>query len=414
MRRWPTCLCLALACVPLARAADDVFDAIDDALTVSFSQDSIRARLSGSLEAEGYHYQTPPPGLILGTSDRLFQPRLSLYLDAQLGAYFYAFAELRGDRGFDPTNGPLELRMDQYAVRYTPWQDGHFNLQLGKFATVVGNWTQRHDAWDNPFITAPLPYENLTGIWDILPARSGSTLLLWANVGPRPSSVFPIKSRGVPLIWGPSYATGAAISGTMGKLDYAAEFKNASLSSRPDVWDPDRMQWQQPTVSSRLGYRPSEMWTFGLSASTGPYLRDSVAGTIAPGTHFDAYREILFGQDAAFAWHHWQVWSEIYETRFAVPRVGRADTLAYYTEAKFKFTPQLFGAVRWNQQFYSTIPLGDGSLATWGSNAWRIDAGPTYRFTPHTQLKLQYSFQRQDSVLYPINRLAAVQVTVRF
>ena len=35
------------------------------------------------------------------------------------------------------------------------------NVQAGKFATVVGNWIERYDSWNNPFITAPLPYENM-------------------------------------------------------------------------------------------------------------------------------------------------------------------------------------------------------------------------------------------------------------
>src|ERR671935_240996 len=57
-------------------------------------------------------------------------------------------------------------RLDEYALRITPWQDGRFTLQLGKFATVVGNWVPRHLSWDNPFINAPLVYDNFTAIQD--------------------------------------------------------------------------------------------------------------------------------------------------------------------------------------------------------------------------------------------------------
>jgi hypothetical protein len=53
-------------------------------------------------------------------------------------------------------------------------------------------------------------------------------------------------------------------------------------------------------------------------------------------------------------------WAEFYEARFEVPNVGDADTFAYYVEAKYKFTPQLFGAVRWNQQLFNTINNGYG------------------------------------------------------
>ena len=38
----------------------------------------------------------------------------------------------------------------------------------------------RHDSWENPFITAPLPYENLTAIWGIAAAPTGRrTLNSW-------------------------------------------------------------------------------------------------------------------------------------------------------------------------------------------------------------------------------------------
>src|SRR6266446_507562 len=57
-------------------------------------------------------------------------------------------------------------RLDEYAVRVTPWDDGRFNLQVGKFATVVGNFVLRHLSWENPFIDAPLVYENLTAVSD--------------------------------------------------------------------------------------------------------------------------------------------------------------------------------------------------------------------------------------------------------
>jgi hypothetical protein len=192
------------------------------------------------------------------------------------------------------------------------------------------------------------------------------------------------------------------------------ELKNASLSSRPDSWDPTQMGWDHPTVSARLGWRPDEAWNLGLSASTGSYLRDSAAFSLAPGYGLSQYRQILFGQDAAYARHHWQLWAEVYESRFAIPLVGSADTLAYYIEAKYKFTPQFFGAVRWNQQVFATLPdIQDGG-DHWGANTWRIDLGPAYRFTAHLQIKLQYSFQHQDAPIGPTNRLLAAQLTARF
>ena len=415
MKRIGAISMMALTGLTAGIGADDVIDRLDDTLTTSAFHDNLRARLSGSFDLEAYYFQLPAPGLIYTDKSSLLNPRLSLYLDAQLGSRFYFFAQSRVDHGFDPGNDRLQMRLDEYALRFTPWSSGLVNLQVGKFAAVVGNWIPRHNSWDNPFITAPLPYENLTGIFDSVAANSAETLLRWSGVRPIPANVAAVfHELRMPVIWGPSYASGAALSGTFGKYDYAVELKNASLSSRPGSWDVAQTQWQDPTFSGRLGYRPDESWNFGASVSAGSYLLPSARHTLASGSHLGDYREVLFGQDISYAWHHLQIWAELYETHFEIPRVGEAGTFAWYVEAKYKFTPQFFAAVRWNQQLYDSIPDGFGGQTRWGRNIWRIDIAPTYRFTPHVQFKLQYSLQNEDTGRRDYSNLLAAQFVTRF
>jgi hypothetical protein len=168
----------------MTRASDAFFDRVEEALTFSAHDSRVRARISGTLELEGYDHQLPPPGVIDTASRRLFVPRLSVFVDAQLGSRWYAFAQVRADRGFDPRAADGEVRLDEYALRYTPWRNGRLNVQIGKFATIVGNWAARHGGWVNPFITAPLPYEHLTGIWDTEAIRNSNVLLQWSHVRP--------------------------------------------------------------------------------------------------------------------------------------------------------------------------------------------------------------------------------------
>ena len=94
--------------------------------------------------------------------------------------------------------------------------------------------------------------------------------------------------------------------------------------------------------------------------------------------------------------------------------MGDADTFAYYVEAKYKFTPQLFGAVRWNQQLFNTINNGYGGKEHWSPDLARIDVAATYRLTTHAQLKLQYSYQHETTAPGQDNHLLATQFTVRF
>src|SRR5439155_1345421 len=72
----------------------------------------------------------------------------------------------RFDRGFDPRSRFAAAHLDAYLARWTPLDTPLLNLQFGKFATMIGTWAQRHDSWSNPFVTAPLPYENVTAISD--------------------------------------------------------------------------------------------------------------------------------------------------------------------------------------------------------------------------------------------------------
>ena len=362
--------------------------------------------MSGTVDLEFYNFQQPAPGLIDSDIDNLFNPRLTLFLDAQLGSQFYFFAQARLDRGFDPSDHGADVRLDEYALRVTPWQDGRFTFQAGKFATVVGNWVPRHLPWDNPFINAPLVYENVTAIQDKY-APSSPLYFIY-------SPYFYQKYTFNPVIWGPSYASGISVSGRLGQFDYAVEMKNASLSSRPESWYITENGFENPTFSSRIGFRPNEAWNFGFSGSEGPYFRREAEPTLPPGRDIGDYREFVLGQDISFAWHHLQLWAEVYEARFEVPNVGDADTLAYYVEAKYKFTPQFFGALRWNQQLFNTISNGFGGNEHWSPDLERIDAAVTYRFTPHAQLKLQYSFQHETTAPGQDNHLLATQFTLRF
>ncbi len=399
-----------------AAAQDDYFDQVDQSLSFSGWNDNFRLRISGTLDLEGYYQSQTQSGLIFSEQSYFLNPRLSLFADSQIGPHLYAFVQARADNGFDPGEPGKRVRLDEYVLRLTPFDDGRLNIEVGKFATVVGNWTLRHGSWDNPFITAPLPYENLTGIWDTDAARSAEELMFWSGQLPKPVTGGALldEYRNLPIIWGPSYASGAAVFGQVGNVEYAFEVKNTSLSSRPETWSPTATQWQNPTFSGRVGYEPDEMWNIGFSASAGPYLQPEAEPTLLPGRGLDNYLEIVLGQDVSFAWHHVQVWAEAYEARFEIPGVGDADTEAYYVETKYKFTPQFFGALRWNQQFFNSLPAGLGNGGTWSRNVSRIDIGPGYRPTAHTQVKLQFSLERQDADIGVWSELVAVQLTAHF
>ena len=65
---------------------DDFLDQLDTSLTVSAFHDNFRVRLSGTVDLEFYNFEQPAPGLIDSSIDKLFNPRLTLFLDAQAGS----------------------------------------------------------------------------------------------------------------------------------------------------------------------------------------------------------------------------------------------------------------------------------------------------------------------------------------
>jgi hypothetical protein len=407
--RWPA-LILSLLLTFGHGAHADFLEKAQNALSLDDADHRFHLQLSGLVDLETYFIDQPAPALIFADRDFLLNPRLTLFLDAQIGSQIYVFAQTRVDRGFDPTDGGAEVRLDEDFVRYSPARS--VNVQIGQFATVVGNWVSRHDSWQNPFINAPLPYENLTGMWDSAAPEDAEDLLYWAHVADYDNGDYSDKYLRLPIIWGPSYASGLAVSGSLGRFDYAAEMKNAALASRPDSWSVTQIGFGHPTFNTRVGFRPNEMWNLGLSASAGPYLLPVAAPTLPAGRGIGDYRELVLAQDLSFAWHHLQLWAEFYEARFEVPRIGNADTFSYYLEAKYKITPQLFGALRWNQQLFGTIRDVD-ERAKWGNDIWRIDAALGYRFTNYLQGKLQYSISQQNSGQEG-EHLVAVQLTAKY
>jgi hypothetical protein len=385
--------------------AQEWLDRVEDALSIRSKDGFFRADLSGLVDVEGYYVDQRPPGLLFGEQS-FINARSSFFIDTKLGEHFYGFLQARVDRGFDPLYKDIDARIDEYLVRWTPLQENQLNLQIGKFATVVGSWVQRHDSWQNPLITAPLPYENITIVSDSYPPASPADFLARRSYPDR-------KDDWLTILWGPVYAAGGSVFGSLGKFDYALEIKNAAPASRPDTWDPFENPWSYPTVGGRLGFRPSAAWTHGVSFSIGPYLYE-VEGPLPPGKGIGDYDQILVGYDISYAWRGWQFWGEIFLNRFQVPNVGDADALSYYIEAKYKITSSLYAAARWNQEISGTVPDGAGGYETWDRDMVRIDVALGYRFTRHFQGKIQYSFGHRDAPLQQGEQLVAAQLTLRY
>jgi hypothetical protein len=398
----------------------EVLERLGERLDFSLAGGAVQVALRGSLELEGYAISDPVADLVSGRKETFLKPRFTLYLDTQLAGRGYLFGQLKVDRGFDvfSVDEKTELRLDEFALRYelSAPGSGRLFLQAGKFATVVGNWARRHPAWENSFITAPLPYDALTGIWDVSPVPNADVLLSWAHVRPVGSGAMVLddKHLRVPVVWGPAYGQGVAMAGRSGRLDYAVELKAVGLSSRPERWDQGFGGVERPTISARVGFRPDPAWDVGLSFSRGEYLDRSPHANIPTGYDRHDYLETVLAWDLSFAWRHFQFWAEIYAARFDVPRVADNKTVSGYMETKYRFTPRFSTALRLAGQVYGHVPGSAGPGLRAGRQTWRLELAPAWRLTSQAQIKLQYGVQQERPSREDMTQSLAVQLAVRF
>lgn len=397
----------AAALCPLADAgAQEFLDELHEKMVFTSAEGNVQADLSVIADLTLFAAEPPAQGLLFTDDDFFLAPRLSAFLDMQLGDRVMLHGQMRADRGFDPGSEPGgQVRLDEYFLQFRASDAKEVNVRAGKYATVFGSWAPRSLAWDNPLITAPDAYENLIPITD---RAAPSNLASFAARRDMAAN----KAGWVPIIWGPSYATGAAVLGRINTFDYAVEVKNVSLSSPPDTWDAIENGFQaRPTATVRLGLQPAPEWALGSSFSRGPYLQESAQASLPTGTGVDDFYQTTWGADAGYAHRGWQVWSELIYATFDVPGVGQVDVLSGYIEAKYKITSQFWTALRVNQSWFGDIP---GLTISWDRNTSGLDLGLGYRSSTHIEAKLQYSFARQQGPDTEGNHLFAAQVVVRF
>lgn len=387
-------------------AAQSIFETLDEVTRFDSEELGIHADLSFMADATVFAAEQPAQGL-LSTDDRVFfAPRLMTFLDVQLGQRITLHGQMRVDRGFDPgaARGG-QVRLDEYYLQARLGRQDELNVRLGKFATAFGAWSKRSLSWDNPLITAPMAYEDMLPVSDVLVPGG---LAGFAARRDMPDN----KAEWLPILWGPSYATGVSLFGRVDMLEYAFEMKNASISSNPRSWDGVQDGFHtNPTFTGRVGLRPAPEWSLGTSFSHGPYLRDSAAAFLPAGTSVNDFTQTTWGLDAGYAHGKWQIWGELIAARFDVPRAGDVDVLSGFLEAKYKLTPGLWAAFRWNQAVFSDVP---GLTTEWDRDAWRADLAVGYRVTEHVQVKLQYSVGDKRGNDAEGDHLGAMQVIMRF
>ena len=354
-------------------------------------------------------FDRPTPPLVQTGQYQTYWPQLNGLLSMELGEHLSFVALGQAYRGFDPNDVSVSANLSEYFVVLQPLDTRALVIKGGTFATCYGQWVNRHFSFQNPLINAPMMYEAMTGVSD------GA-----GGVSATPSRAAFLNRRNLdqnvpawlPVVWGPSYTSGGQIGGSAGMFDYAVEVKNAGLASRPSDWQFWQKDFSNPTVTGRVGVRPDAAWEVGVSGSGGSYL---TANPRATGS-LDAWdaTQTVIGGDLSWAHGPLQVWAEAAWSQWRVPNLEPADAWTYFVESKWKFSPGLWLAGRWNQQLYGDYGAVGGGTTSWGDDTWRIDACIGLKLDRLMQFKLQYSHMDQEGYSQQSPDLFAIQLVMEF
>jgi len=382
------------------------FDTLDEKTRFDSEALGLHADLSFMTDATLYVPELPAQGLLTSDDQVFFVPRLMVFFDAQMGDRLTLHTQMRADRGFDPGAAPDgEVRLDEYYLQARILKDDDLNVRVGKFGTAFGSWAKRSLSWNNPFVTAPMAYEDVLTVSDQKMPPSVDKFVHRRDV---PDN----KVFWLPILWGPSYATGLSVSDRIDWVEYAFEIKNASISSSPEVWDAAQVGFPtNPTVTGRVGLHPAPEWSLGTSVSHGAYLQANTASSLPIGSSVNDFTQTTWGIDAGYEHGRWQIWSELIGTRFEVPRVGALEAVSGFIEAKYKLTADLWTALRWNQAAFGDVP---GMDLSWDRNGWRSDIALGWRLNENIQAKLQYSLGNKSGQEPEGNHLGALQLVMKF
>lgn len=328
-----------------------------------------------------------PAGFLEFDDNVLFEPSITLQFEYQPTPKFYFNTTFNIDRGFDPGDRPDgDFRFDTLFLRYRPFEDNSLNFQVGKFATVVGNWAPEYE--DNPFLLAPLPYASITGA-----GTQNIDQLSAAQIEARANSPTPTihnsRQDWSALVWGPAYAQGAAVFGSVNQLDYGLEIKNAAIGSAPEEREFGEGDFSDPVISGHLGYRRDAALAYGLSFSRGPFV-DSDA-ILSPGIDRNDLIQTLIGADIRWARRKWILSGEAFFSHFQRPDED-LQVFSYYLQARYKVAPGVWLAGRLGQSLSNDVPIPSGGQAPWSPDLLRGELALGWRLTPDLIVKTQYTY----------------------
>ena len=297
-----------------------------------------------------------------------------------------------------------EVRFDQgrvleaygLFVRVRPWPARRFDIQAGRIPPTFGAMTRTAYGSGNILIGQPLAYQYLLSIRpDALPATNDDLLRMrgrgWLSNFPVGNST---PAPGLPMVNTSRWDTGVQAHGVSGKLEWTGAVTAGSLS---DPRFHDNNSGRQ--IAGRLVARPTVALTFGVSASRGAWLNETIDPVIAGEGSGNDTHQVAFGADAEFSAGRLLIRGEAIRSSWTMPDIATLQlpeplvATSMLVEGRYKIIPGLYVAARGDRVDFSRIS-GRAGPNSWEARTWRIEGGFGYSVTRNIQVK--GTWQRND------------------
>jgi hypothetical protein len=393
------CTALAAAFARDARAQDQPYRLGGDALVFGGEL----AGVLGPRDAEAFFNYTDYERNALRTA------RLRFFSEWRVRAGLSVLGELRAE------DGP-RVEAAALFLRWRPWADREFDVQVGRIPPVVGLFTRQAYGRNNLVIGVPLAYQYLTSLRpDALPATV-EDLLRMRGRGWQPS--FPIGSKtvgtGIPIISAARWDTGVQARWSREWLEVMGAWSRGSPAV-PVIRETNGGS----TWSGRAIVRLPVGLTLGASGARGQWVERS-ALDLVPEIHRRRSTQALAGVDAELGLGSWLLRGEILRVTFDVPVAppfdGRLPLWSSYGEARYRFHPRWQVAARAGRlDFGRVLPTpATGSLTPWDASVSRLEG--TIGFRAHRQVDIRAGWQHnwRDGGRVRERGFPALQVLVWF
>lgn len=324
----------------------------------------------------------------LTRGDNPFDPyRLRLFTDAQMDDHVQVF----GQFVYDDASG---IYVDGAYIIYTPWLERDLRLMAGKQPWAVGTWAPRTYSNKNPLVSAPLMYQyHSTLLWYDLPPDADA-LLATAGSGQIDVNYFGFpEGIGMPVVDDSYWDVGVTLAGSRRPFEYAL----GMVAGAPSWGSTEKDDNSGKSVLGRIGFAPMPELRVGISASYGPYLKESLNSQMPPGKTVNDYAQQLFMADLELQMTRFELHAEAMRNTWETPTVGDLDVEGGYAELKYSMSSGAFIAGRYDVERFGEIENSLGVEQTWDWNVTRIEAGIGYRLARDATAKVIYQWTQQDN-----------------